>query len=117
MNERMRPLALVLGSLSAIHQRSPMQALLAYAVVSFAVFTIVWRFRGLDHVVLDPEKGHKKDWPTAMYYSIVTMTSFTPPGEIPPKSGVARAIIASQAALSYISIFWLILTPPGPGVF
>lgn len=111
----MGPLALVLGGLSAIHQRNPMQALLVYAILSFTVFAIVWRFYGLDHVELDSEKkGHKKDWPTAMYYSIITMTSFTPPGEIPPKDGVARAIIASQAALSYISIFWLILTPFTP---
>lgn len=108
----MRPVALLLGALAAIHQRDPMQALLAYAVLSFVIFTIVWRFYGLDHVEMDPEMGHKKDWQTAMYYSIVTMTSFTPPGEMPPKDGVARAIIASQAALSYISIFWLILTPP-----
>lgn len=107
----MTPLALLAGRLSAIHQRDPMLALLTYAILSFSIFTIVWRFHGLDHVELDSEKGHKRDWATAMYYSIITMTSFTPPGEIPPKDGIARAIVAAQATLSYITIFWLILTP------
>jgi len=84
-------------------------ALLVYTIINFIVFTLVWRFRGLDHVELDPERGHKKDFKTAMYYCIVTMTSFTPPGEIPPKDGVARGIIASQATLMYIGMFLALL--------
>jgi hypothetical protein len=109
----MRPLGIALATLTKIHHREPMAALLAYASLSFVVFTVVWRFYGLDHVNMDPEKGQKKDWSTAAYYSIITMTSFTPPGEMPPRDKTARAIIAAQAALSYISIFWLIMTPGG----
>ena len=105
----MRSLARVLILRQHQGARKTTIALLVYTIINFLVFTLVWRFRGLDHVDLDPKRGHKKDFKTAMYYCIVTMTSFTPPGEIPPVDGVARGIIAAQARLMYLGVFLALL--------
>lgn len=107
----MRLIGGALTALAAIHHKEPILALMVYLIANFLVFMVIWRYRGLDHVELTAEHGAKRDWKTAAYYSLVTLTSFSPPSEIPPVDGTARAIIGLQSTLSYITIFWIIMSP------
>lgn len=87
--------------------RGPVAALAAYSLLTFVIFTVVWRFYGLNHVALDKDKGMRVDWPTAMYYSSTCMLAFTPPGEAPPRDGAARVLVIAQSTTFWLMLLWL----------
>lgn len=95
-----------------LHLYSPIVTLAAYSLVTFVMFTTIWRFHGLKHVELDKDAGMGVDWSTAIYYSNMCMLAFTPPGEAPPKNAKARALVTAQATLSWIVLFWLMGSAP-----
>lgn len=101
-----------IATVKYLHAYSPIVTLAVYSLVTFAIFTTLWRFYGLRHVALDKDAGMGVDWSTAVYYSNMCMLAFTPPGEAPPKDAHARAIVTAQATLSWIVLFWLISAAP-----
>ena len=77
-----------------------------YVAACFLVFTAAWRYYGLRHVELANDM--REDWPTAVYYSVMTAIAFTPPGESPPKDVVARRLITAQSLLSWVTVLYMI---------
>ena len=85
---------------SRVGSNTTFQVFLAYNVVIYVLFTVLWWKHGLVECTL-PADAPRPSFRTAMYVSIISQLSFTMPGEVVPRSHRARVLLSTQAVLSW----------------
>lgn len=96
---------LYLFHLNAKHGKLFKQKKLVILVVSIFIFSVIHYFLGIKHY--NVKSTHKMNYFDALYLSVVTQ-SLLGPGDISPKTDLARLFLMSQVLITIIVTFMYI---------